>query len=87
MRVGLQPYSCLQELDRKTSIQVQKMFEVIDGILFEHNQGGQHHLQAECKDWGENFPHLRYISFRLFQTRHQPTKLAPALHGCDLFAG
>ncbi|XP_068870017.1 protein FAM149A isoform X1 [Aphelocoma coerulescens] len=84
------------EFDKANTQRVHQLFWEIDEMLFEGKVTSQtENLQAECADWGEQFPHIRVLGkqllvpkdegFQHFQSRndaHVDTKCVPGLLEC-----
>ncbi|XP_056345099.1 protein FAM149A isoform X4 [Oenanthe melanoleuca] len=82
-----------EEFDKANTQRVHQLFWEIDEMLFEGKVTSQtEHLQAECADWVEQFPHIRVLGkqllvpkdegFQHFQSRndaHVDTKRVPGL--------
>ena len=47
-----------QELDRAATETVRRLFDKINGALYEGWSTGSPHVDQECQEWSSNFPHL-----------------------------
>lgn len=66
------------EFDRQASATVKRMFDEIDGMLFEGIPfNGSTQLLSECEEWFTQFPHLRICGHQLLNTKDDGTKLIP----------
>ena len=47
-----------QELDRAATETVRRLFDKINGALYEGWSTGSPHVDRECQEWSSTFPHL-----------------------------
>ena len=47
-----------QELDRAATETVRRLFDKINGALYEGQSTGSPHVDRECREWSSTFPHL-----------------------------
>lgn len=66
------------EFDRQASATVKRMFDEIDGMLFEGMHfNGSPQLLSECEEWFKRFPHLRICGYQLLNPKDDGTQLIP----------
>lgn len=66
------------EFDRQASATVKRMFDEIDGMLFEGKPfKGSTQLLSECEEWFQQFPHLRICGCQLLTSNDDGTQLIP----------
>lgn len=66
------------EFDRQASATVKRMFDEIDGMLFEGKPfNGTVQLLSECEEWFQQFPHLRICGHQLLVSKDDGTQLIP----------
>ncbi|XP_020604881.1 protein FAM149B1-like isoform X2 [Orbicella faveolata] len=66
------------EFDRQASATVKRMFDEIDGMLFEGQHfNGSPQLLSECEEWFQRFPHLRICGYQLLSSKDDGTQLIP----------
>ncbi|KAJ7391677.1 hypothetical protein OS493_017374 [Desmophyllum pertusum] len=66
------------EFDRQASATVKRMFDEIDGMLFEGKHfNGSSQLLSECEEWFKRFPHLRICGYQLIVSKDDGTQLIP----------
>lgn len=66
------------EFDRQASATVKRMFDEIDGMLFEGKHfNGSPQLLSECEEWFKRFPHLRICGYQMFNSKDDGTQLIP----------
>lgn len=66
------------EFDRQASATVKRMFDEIDGMLFEGiHFNGSPQLLSECEEWFKQFPHLRICGYQLLNPKDDGTQLIP----------
>ncbi len=51
----------LQVLDRVSGEQVGLMFDAVDQSLYDGYSTGFNHMDWECLEWKNKFPHLRLV--------------------------
>lgn len=76
------------EFDRQASATVKRMFDEIDGMLFEGEHfNGSPQLLSECEEWFKRFPHLRICGYQLLNSKDDGTQLIPFPGGDERIFG
>ena len=49
---------CVKEFDRAATKRVGRMFDRVNGALYEGRGSGYQQTDRECREWAETFPHF-----------------------------
>ena len=49
---------CTQAMDEQAELEVQRMFDRIDGALYDGKSTGTVETDYECQEWSSTFPHI-----------------------------
>lgn len=49
---------CTQAMDEQAELEVQRMFDRIDGALYDGKSTGTKETDSECQEWHSAFPHI-----------------------------